>query len=160
MRAHPPLSIMPVPDLIDSSISAEEHRQLPCKAKMSRTLVLLLSNKNNNNNNKNLTIIIMIIIGGAAFNWPARPKCHALSSTSAPLQLLNKNNNNNSSNNNTFKPMTDPSPGIIVVTVSLSSSSLEPLRRLTGLGPFEDNDEEIFFLNSAQMQIIIKLTGV
>ena len=45
-----------LPDLIDSSISAEEHRQLPRKAKMSRTAPLPApdnSNNNNNNNNSN-----------------------------------------------------------------------------------------------------------
>ena len=52
MRA-PTLFPSCLPDLIDSSISAEELRQLPCKAKMSRTTPLPAPDKKNNNNNNN-----------------------------------------------------------------------------------------------------------
>ena len=45
MRA-PTLFPSCLPDLIDSSISAEEQRQLPCKAKMSRSAPLPAPDKN------------------------------------------------------------------------------------------------------------------
>ena len=98
-------------------------RQLVCKAKMSCTLLRSSS--------------------------PCWTTITIATTTTTKIKN-NNNSNNNSCVNNISKPMIDPSPGIIVVTVSLSSSSLEPMRRLTGLGPFEDNDEEIFFSHSAR----------
>ena len=87
---------------------------------MSRTLLLLPS--------KFLTITKIFILRGAPSNCPAGPKCHELSSAALDLLLL-------------FILALAITGIIVVVTDSLSYSPLEPLRRLTGVGPFEDRQQ-------------------